>query len=297
MDNELYTYEPIVDRPPLLLPHGKKLAFYVGLNVEHRHIDGPAFVFGEKAVPSPLHHGRFDYGARVGIWRLLDLFDEVGLRASAITNSEVCSRYPQIVEAGVERGWAWIAHGKTNSVEQSGMTIEQEEKYLKEMVAQYDAALPARPRGWLGPGLTETFETPRILAEFGFRYLLDWCCDDQPFTLAKHGLISVPYSLEVNDVVMWMATLSGAQYEEMVLDQFEILMDGAQTSGMIMALPLHPFVTGQPHLFKYLRRVLRTICSNKDVWLTTSDEIADHYLETVGVPDPAVSEEHREESK
>jgi len=276
MDNQLYTYQPITERAPLSFPGRKKLAFYVGLNIEHFHIDktssgGPA--------PDPMGHSKRDYGTRVGIWRLFDLFDELGVRASAITNSEVCTRYPQIVEAGIERQWAWIAHGQTNSINEAGMTVDDEETFLKEMIAQFDAALPTRPKGWLGPGLSETFETPRILAEHGFTYLLDWCSDDQPFPLAKHGLISVPYSLEVNDISMWMSTtLSGKQYEQMALDQFEILMEDAQKTGMVMALPIHTFVVGQPHLFKYFRNVLREICSNEDVWVTTSDDIAENYL-------------------
>jgi len=275
MDNDLYTYQPITERPPLVLPEGKKLAFYVGLNIEHFHVDVPS---RSQYPPDPMGLGQRDYGTRVGIWRLFDLFDEVGLRGSAITNSEVCTHYPQIVQAGVERDWAWIAHGQTNSKMESGMAVDEEESFLKEMFATFDAALPALPKGWLGPGLSETFETPRILAEYGLTYLLDWCCDDQPFAFAKHGLVSVPYSLEVNDVSMWnKGLLTGPDYERMVLDQFEILMEDAQKTGMVMALPLHTFVVGQPHLFKYLRRVLRVICANADVWVTTSEDIADYY--------------------
>jgi peptidoglycan/xylan/chitin deacetylase (PgdA/CDA1 family) len=280
VDNDLYTYQPISERSPLTLPAGKKLAFYVGLNIEHFHVDVPS---RSRQAPDPMGHGQRDYGTRVGIWRLVDLFDEVGVRASAITNSEVCTHYPQIVEAGVERDWAWIAHGQTNSRMESGMSLEEEEPFLEEMIATLDAALPARPTGWLGPGLSETFETPRILSKYGFTYLLDWCCDDQPFSLAKHGLVSVPYSLEVNDISMWMKSLlAGPDYERIVLDQFEVLLEDAQRTAMVMALPIHTFVVGQPYLFKYLRRVLREICGHPDVWVCTSDDIAAHYLAVLG---------------
>ncbi|HVB04801.1 MAG TPA: polysaccharide deacetylase family protein [Acidimicrobiales bacterium] len=279
MDNELYSYQPITERTPLSFPDGKKLAFYVGLNVEHFYVDKP---FMRPSVPDPMSHGQRDYGTRVGIWRLMDLFDELGVRASAITNSDVCSRYPQIVKAGVERDWAWIAHGQTNSIMQSGMGVEEEEKFLWDMFDAFDDSLPARPKGWLGPGLSETFETPRILAEYGLTYLLDWCCDDQPFPLEVPGMISVPYGLEINDIGMWMATtLTGADYETMVLDQFEVLMEDAQKTGMVMALPIHTFVVGQPHLFKHFAAVMRKICAESDVWVTTSDEIAEHYLSSM----------------
>ncbi|MBO0728388.1 MAG: polysaccharide deacetylase family protein [Acidimicrobiaceae bacterium] len=284
MDNDLYNYQPITEREPFVLPNGKRLAFYVGLNIEHFHVDVPS---RSPYAPDPMSLGQRDYGTRIGIWRLFDLFDEVGVRASAITNSEVCTHYPQIVTAGVARDWAWIAHGQTNSKMESGMHLEEEEPYLKEMIATFDATLPARPKGWLGPGLSETFETPRILRDYGFTYLLDWCCDDQPFSLAKHGLVSVPYSLEVNDISMWMkSVLTGPDYERMVLDQFEVLLEDAQRTGMVMALPIHTFVVGQPHLFKYLRRVLREICAHPDVWLCTSDDIASHYAEGLGAQSP-----------
>ena len=276
MDNELYSYSPIVERPPLTFPNGRRLAFYIGLNVEHFHVDVPS---RSAFPPDPMGHGQRDYGTRVGIWRLMDLFDEVGIRASAITNSDVCSRYPQIVKAGIEREWAWIAHGQTNSKLETNMTHEEEEIFLAEMVAAFDAALPSRPKGWLGPGLSETFATPQVLRELGFTYLLDWCCDDQPFALQLPGMISVPYSLEVNDISMWMGTsLTGPDYERAVLDQYEVLLGEAERTGLVMALPLHTFVVGQPHLYKYLGRVLREICANDEVWVCTSDDIAEHYL-------------------
>lgn len=280
MDNELYTYSPIRDRPPLSFPGDTTLAFYIGLNIEHYHIDSRGH--GEENIPDPLTFGKRDYGTRVGIWRMFELFEEVGIRASAITNSDVCTRYPQIIEEGIARDWAWIAHGQTNSIRQANMLLEEEQKFLSEMVSVLDDSLPARPRGWLGPGLSETFNTPQLLRDLGFSYLLDWCCDDQPFSLSVPGMISVPYSLEVNDIAMVMnQTLTGPDYERIVLDQFEVLLADSSRDGRVMALPLHPYVTGQPHLFKYLKRVLREICSAKEVWKCTSDDIAAHYRSTL----------------
>jgi peptidoglycan/xylan/chitin deacetylase (PgdA/CDA1 family) len=280
MDNTLYDYHPFNARPKLELPDGKKLAFYVGLNIEHFYVDVPGM--GGTRIPDPMSLGVRDYGTRVGIWRLFDLFDEVGLRGSAITNSDVCTRYPQIVEAGIERNWAWIAHGQTNSIMQSGMKEEQERAVLADMISVFDDSLPARPKGWLGPGLTETFATPKLLRELDFTYLLDWCCDDQPFPLNIPGMISVPYSIEVNDIALLHGgTHTGLDYERIVMDQFEGLLADGDKTGMVMALPIHTFIVGQPTRFKYLARVLREICANKDVWVCTSDDIAEHYLATV----------------
>ncbi len=278
-----YEHSPIVSRPPLAFPGGARLAFYVGLNIE-RFRPGLPVEAGAGPVPDPLGHGWRDYGNRVGIWRLMDLFDDLGIRVSGIINSDAARAHPEIVEAGVERQWSWVAHGQTNSTFVSGMSPAEEQQHLAEMCAVYDATLPARPTGWLGPGLTETHATPRLLADAGFTYVLDWCCDDQPFPLTVPGmlsvpyLLSVPYSLEVNDYLMFMRGpgLTGADYERVAFDQFEQLLADSARTGRVMALPLHTFVMGQPHRTKYLARVLRAIVGTPEVWVCTSDELAAH---------------------
>jgi allantoinase len=281
MENELYSYSPITERPPVAWPEGKKVAFYLGLNIEHFHTGVPATSASPLTAgfaPDPMNHGWRDYGTRVGIWRMIDLMDQCGLRASAITNSEVCTQYPQIVEAGIERDWAWIAHGQTNSILQVNMAEEEEAAFLDTMMATFDASLPERPKGWLGPALTETFATPHLLRERGVEYLLDWTADDRPFELNIPGMLSVPYSMDVNDIGLFVGkATTGSQYEEMVMDHFEVLLE---EGGNVMALPVHPFVVGQPFRFKYLSRVLKAITSHPDVWVTTSTDIAAHYLST-----------------
>ena len=122
MENELYSYSPIVDRPRISWPNGARVAFYVGLNIEHFHLDKPSTSIWEGTAhlqPDPLNYGWRDYGVRVGIWRMIEIFDRHGIRPSALLNAEVAERYPQIIEAGKQRGWAWLAHGRTNSERQS----------------------------------------------------------------------------------------------------------------------------------------------------------------------------------
>src|SRR3954470_21230308 len=133
MDNDLFTYSPVVERPPLRWPNDARVAFYVGLNIEHFEVDRPATsIYSDTAnlVPDPLNYGWRDYGARVGIWRLIEIFDRYGIRPSVLLNSDVGERYPQIIEAGLERGWAWLAHGKTNSTIHNGLEIDEEREVL-----------------------------------------------------------------------------------------------------------------------------------------------------------------------
>ena len=284
MDNALYNYSPIVSRPKLTWPDEARVAFYVGLNVEHYQVDKPSTsIFGGTAAlaPDPLNYGWRDYALRVGIWRMIETLDRHGLRASVLLNSDCCKHYPQIIEAGKERGWAWLAHGKNNSILQAGMDVDEERQYLKEVVSTISEATGQSIKGWLGPALTETFETPGLLKELGLSYLLDWCADDQPFPTNIPGMISVPYSIELNDVSMFIGkSLSGEQFYQMVVDQFDQLYaDGAQT-GRVMALCLHPFIINQPFRHKYLDRALAYIASHEGVWLTTSDEIASYFMTT-----------------
>jgi allantoinase len=281
MDNTLYRYTPISDRPQLTWPHDARVAFYIGLNIEHFEIDKPStslFAGTSHLQPDPLNYGWRDYGARVGFWRTLETLDEYGVRASVLLNSDVAQRYPQIMAAGLERDWAWIAHGKTNSELHSGLSPAAERAALEEIIATISAATGRTPRGWMGPALTETYATPRLLHEMGLQYVLDWCADDQPFALNIPGMICVPYSVELNDILFFVAhRASGEEFYRAVVDQFDELYRNSATSGRVMALALHPFVIGQPFRRKYLARALEYITSHEGVWVTTSDEIAAHY--------------------
>lgn len=281
MDNKLYDYSPIIDRAPLHWPEGKKVAFYLGLNLEHYQIDKPSTsIFGGTAGlhPDPLNYGWRDYGLRVGLWRMIDSLDRHGIRASALVNADVCRHYPQVVQAGLDRDWVWVAHGRDNSTFQAGMSREEEVDYLEDVVGTIESHTGSRPKGWLGPALTETGNTPEILAELGLSYVLDWCADDQPFHLNVAGIMSVPYSIEVNDVTLFSnRNLSGPDFLQIVKDQYEQLCADAGESGRVMSLPLHPFIINQPFRHKYLDLALEFIAGQPDVWLTTSDDIARHF--------------------
>jgi allantoinase len=283
MDNKLYSYSPIVERPPLAWPGGARVAFYVGLNVEHFEVDKPSTSIWESTaslVPDPLNFGWRDYGARVGIWRVLDVLDRHGVRASVLLNADVAERYPQIVAAGREREWTWLAHGRNNSTLTHGLSESEERAELTAIVETIERATGGRPRGWLGPGLTETYNTPRLLRELGLTYILDWTADDQPFALSVDGLLSVPYTVELNDLGLFLSRgLTGPQFVQLVKDQLEQLLADAEATGAgrVLPLALHPFVIGQAFRAKYLDQALDHIVHHPGVWVTTSDEIAAHY--------------------
>ena len=287
MDNQLYDYSAIIDRPRLELPNGARVAFWIGLNIEHYQVDKPStsiFAGTASLQPDPLNYGWRDYGPRVGIWRMMDLLDKYHMRASVLLNSDVCDRYPRIIDEGKKRNWVWLAHGKNNSIFEAGMSLDEERQYLTDVVRTIAAATGQQPTGWLGPALTETFNTPELLAELGLTYLLDWNSDDQPFPLnVKAGrMISVPYSIEMNDVSQFVGkSLTPADFGQMVMDQFDVLYQEGAQSGRVMCLALHPFIINQPFRHKYLDKALGYIAGHDGVWFATSDEIADWYFANV----------------
>ncbi|GAA5178672.1 polysaccharide deacetylase family protein [Rugosimonospora acidiphila] len=281
----LFDYRPITQRPAIRWPGGARVAAYIGLNVEHFLLDRPSTSIWPGTadlVPDALNYGWRDYGARVGVWRTMDILDRHGIRASVLLNSMVAQRYPQIIEAGRSRDWAWLAHGKTNSILHTGMSLDDERHVLTEIVDTIADATGQRPRGWMGPGLTETLNTPALLAELGLSYVLDWTNDDQPYELNVPGLMSVPYTLELNDLGLFGKGTTGPEFLQIVKDQYEQLHADSADSGRVMALALHPFVTGQPFRAKYLDQALAFLAAQPDIWLTTSDEIAEHYRRTGG---------------
>jgi allantoinase len=280
-----FDYSPITERPALDWPGGARVAVYVGLNVEHFLIDRPSTSIWPGTadlVPDALNYGWRDYGSRVGIWRMTESLDRHGVRASVLLNSMAASQYPQIVKAGVERNWAWLAHGKTNSILHAGMTLDEERRLLADITNTITAATGQRPAGWMGPGLTETFSTPGLLAELGYGYVLDWTNDDQPYRLNTPGMLSVPYSVELNDLMLSARGITGPEFVQIVKDQYEQLRADAIRGGRVMALALHPFVTGQAFRAKYFDQALEFLARQPDIWLTTSDEIAEHYRRTAG---------------
>jgi peptidoglycan/xylan/chitin deacetylase (PgdA/CDA1 family) len=281
----LYDYTASIDRPPLDLPNDARLALWIAINVEYYLPDRPATAIVPATAqlnPDPLNVAWREYGLRAGLWRLCDTLEKHGLPVTAILNSDVCTVYPRVIEEGTRRGWRWVAHGKDNSTFPAEMKVEEERAMLSEMLGTIERATGQRPRGWLGPALNESHHTPELLGELGVDYLLDWCNDDQPYRLnvTSRTMVSVPYSIEVNDIPLFVGkSLSGPDFERIVKDQFDVLYEEGERSGKVMALPLHPFVIGQPFRIRYLDSALEYILGHDRVWLTTSDDIASWYLD------------------
>jgi peptidoglycan/xylan/chitin deacetylase (PgdA/CDA1 family) len=288
IDN-FYEYWPIIDRPDIEWPGGKRLAVYIGLNIEHYETGKPSVCILDKAAgrdPDPVNEGWRDYGNRVGLWRIVELFDRYNIRPTALLNSDVCKYYPRIIEEGMRRNWSWVANGRNNSMfagnKAPQLRVEEERRYLHDVFSTIQAATGKACNGWIGPlGLSQTYDTIDLLADEGVTYVLDWTCDDQPFPLKTfHGeIISVPYSLEINDLQLFLNRgITGPEFGQMIMDQFDVLQRDSRKSSRVMSIGIHPSIIGQPYRFKYFEQAIAYLSRQKDVWFTTSDEIAAWYM-------------------
>jgi peptidoglycan/xylan/chitin deacetylase (PgdA/CDA1 family) len=283
--HDRFGYRAIVDRPDFDWPGGARLAVYLGFNIEH-------FAFGEGmgaaiGPPSPppdvLNYSWREYGNRVGAWRCLELFDRLGVPAGAVINTALYDHCPDLVAAFVQRGDEIIGHGHTNA-ERQGVLDEADERALivrcRERIGAESGQLPT---GWLSPWISESPRTPDLLAESGYRYTLNWCHDDQPVRLRTRGgegLWSVPYPQELNDIPMIVARLLDAKdFAQMIVDQFDEMLEQSRRQPLVMGIALHPYLVGQPYRLRHLRRALEHVARARDgaaVWWTTPGRICEH---------------------
>ena len=278
-----YRWSPIVKRPDYSWPNGKRLAFYVITNIEF-------FAFGagdvalDNAVPNaPATQRNYawrDYGNRVGIWRLLRLFDELALPAAHNVNSLIYENHPDIMKAIRARGDEVVGHGRTNSELVAGRWEHDEARIIQEAtetIARFEGQPPA---GWLNGQGPQTPATIDLLKEAGYQYMMDWPCDDQPIWMSTRAgrILSVPYSLEVNDTVAAIRRRhSPREFADMVVDQFDEMVEQCVDQPLVCPIALHPFVVGQPFRMHPLRQALRHCLEHRyadRVWFTRPGEIA-----------------------
>lgn len=278
-------YSPIVDRPRITWPGGARLALWVAPNIEHYEFRPPPA--GERnpwpRVPHPdvQQYSFRDYGNRVGVWRMTDLLDEFGVRATVSLNMGVLDHYPQVAELIASRDWTVMSHGIYNTRYLYDYSVDEEREFYRDNIETLRRHTGLELKGMLGPAISGTERTPDLMAEAGLIYHTDWIHDDQPVPImvSSGRLVSVPYSYELNDAPLFAKHYGGEHFAQRCKAQFDVLYAEGEDSGRVMCIALHPFLIGQPHMIGHLRDVLEYIARHEGVWQTTADEIAEHYLE------------------
>ena len=282
--SERYQDSFIYERNPFTWPGGKTLAVWIVPNVEVWRYDSPSGTGvspnAGNRVPDVINYAWREYGMRVGLWRIADVLDAAGVKATVALNSAVCDAHPKVIEEMDRRGWELMGHGITNSDSLAGLPLEQEREVVRTVLGTVERSTGKKPRGWLGSGLTETHNTLDILAAEGVIYCGDWNIDDQPCPMkVKTGeLFSIPYCMEINDLPLFMRKgYTGEQYYRSVMDQFEQLYADSAKQPRVMGIPLHPMITGQPLRIKYFERAIAEVKARERVWFATGSEIIDAY--------------------
>lgn len=280
---ERVTYSAMADRRPLKLPEDARVAVWVIVNIENWDIDGP---MPRTVLPPPGHQPHIpdipnwswqEYGMRVGFWRFHEALGGLGIRATLSINGSVCVQYPRLAEAAKDAGWEFLGHAYW---QRPTHLIEDQRADIRKTVETIRRFTGKAPRGWMGPGLTETFETPDHLTAEGIEYVADYPMDDQPFEIETENgpLVSIPYTVELNDIPMMLIQHHKAsEFYDRCMDNFERLYAEGERNARVMAVAVHPYISGVPYRIKYFEKVLDEIARTSGVLMWTGEQILDWY--------------------
>lgn len=289
MDQDRYDWSDLFARKPVQWPSGARIALSIVTHVQHFPLDMPAKPFkapGALSMPYPdfRYFTNRDYGNRIGIYRILRLLGQKGLRTSVAISGIIAERYPALVRAVIADGHEVVAHGlDMGKVHHSELPADEEDAYIKDALALLREVSGQKVDGWLSPGRAQSFNTPELLVTNSIRYCLDWANDDMPYEMRTNegAILAMPMAYETDDrVVSDEYFQSEPEWVQQVKDRFDVLYrESAQYGGRVMSLPLHSWVSGMPYRIEYLREVLDYILSHEGVWTATAGEIADSFMQ------------------
>jgi len=277
-------YSAIVERPPVRWPGGARVAIWVAPNIEHYEymprLRGVRDPYPRMPHPDVLNYSSRDYGNRVGIWRMFEALDRHAIRATVSLSMAVLKMYPDVFQAMEARSWEYMSHGLLNTRYHWNMTPEAERATIAQCVEIHREMTGRRLRGWFCPGLSYSVNTPDLLAEAGIDYTGDYYHDDQPseVVVTSGRLISMPYSMMINDVIVAREQGDGEVFAQSMVDYFDTLYREGAASGRVMCIALHPYWIGAPSRIRHFTRALDYIAGHSDVWFAPASEILDAWL-------------------
>ena len=281
--HERIAYSALPERAPLRWPGGARVAVWVAPNIEHYEYL-PELVRVRNPwprVPHPdiLGYGLRDYGNRVGVWRLMALFDRLRLPVTVSLSMAVLDLYPEIAQAMLERQWEFMSHGLYNTRYHWGLSGDEERAAIEQCQQIHLRHTGRRLPGWFSPAASNTLQTPDLVAESGIAYLCDLYHDEQPTEVRVRSgeLISLPYSMEINDSIAWRRGIEAQAFAQKIRDEFDVLYAEGEVHGRVMNIAVHPFIMGQPHRIEALEQALSYMAQHEGVWWATGSQIVQHY--------------------
>lgn len=282
-------FSALPDRKPLRLPGGEQVAVWVIVNVEEWSIERP---MPRTILPPPMHGNQLpdvpnwswhEYGMRVGFWRFAEVLQQAGIRATLALNGRVCEAYPRVAEAARDLDWEFMGHGWA---QRPMHAVEDQAGEIAQSIEAITAMTGKPPRGWESPGLTETPETLDLLRAAGIEYVANWPFDDEPAEMhTAHGpIVAMPYTVELNDIPI--GVLQHHRSNELLLrgiDQFDQLAREGERSARVMAISVHPYMTGAPHRIRYLQELIEYIAASGKARFMAGDDILDWWRTQPGL--------------
>jgi peptidoglycan/xylan/chitin deacetylase (PgdA/CDA1 family) len=271
-----YDYSPMPKRPKIAWPNGARLAVHLVSNIEHWD------VHDNNGRMDVRNNPRNDYGLRVAVWRLFDIFSERRITHTIALNSAVCNFYPEVIEAAKARGDEFMGHGITNSEHLNTVPPAAAAEIIRRTVDTIRTSSGQRVRGWLGPGLNEGEGTLDALKANGIEYVCDWgTADDQPFQM-RNGLYAVPYTVDINDIgLIDRLGTPASTFGQYIVDAFDTLYREGETQARVLPIALHPFLIGAPHRVGHLVKALDYIRGHERVWFARGGDILDAYRQAL----------------
>ena len=301
-----YDYVPMPARLPLKWPNGARVALILTINLEYwdllKDSSAPYYAGGPPVIPDPVpgnipdfpNFSWREYGQRVGVWRMIDTFDEVGVPAGCTMNAKMGLERRSVIDAAKERGWELVAHNYEQGDLLTNYHFDKaaEADLIDKALDVYEQVVGKPARGWLSSSLRSTTQTADILAERGLIFFCDLMNDEQPYLIRTPGgpIVSTPYSVEINDFTFFHRRgMSTTDALDVLKEQFDQLYREGALSGRLMNVGLHPHVAGHPYRIRALREFLEYAKSHDDVWWATREDIASWYLENheSHIPTPA----------
>jgi allantoinase len=281
-------YSPIENRPPLAFPKGVRLVVWPVLALEEWDMARPMARMvisppqGQPMQPDHPNWSWHEYGMRVGFWRLRKMMLKLGISPTVTLNARVCETYPEVAQACVDSGWELNAHG----YDQVPMhKLDDQRGSIMKSMDMIEKFCGKRPRGWFGPGLTQTFDTLDYLSEAGIEYIGDWVLDDEPVTLktTHKPVVALPYNFEIHDIVMMALQHHPSEvWHTRALDHFNTLYAESAERPKIMAIACHPYLSGVPHRIGHVQQTFAEILAHDGVVAWNGEKILDWYLSSSG---------------
>ncbi len=279
--------------PKVTWPNGKRLAVQFVLNYEEGgencvlHGDAGSEMFLSEIVGASSVEGArnmsmeslYEYGSRVGVWRILDLFRKHKIPLTMFAVATALQRNPLVAEVALKDGHEICSHGyKWINYQHVPEDIEAE--HMAKAIEIIKSITGTRPYGWY-TGRTSPNTRRLVAAEGGFLYDADDYSDDLPFwsRVEDKDHLIVPYTLDTNDMrfLTPQGFSTGEQFYTYLMDSFYTLYDEASTAPKMMSIGLHCRIIGKPGRFQALKKFLEYVATHDDVWLATRLDIAKHW--------------------